>query len=99
MKDKLDELLHRARKVSAAPEPAADASLPPGVATRIASRWSATDDRAISGMLIERVTACCLVPVVATWAILTWNAANNREPDVMELLYASELVVETPPPF
>ena len=99
MKDKLDQLLHQARKASPAAETATDDSLPPGLATRIASRWSATDDRAMSGMLIERVTACCLVPVMAAWAILTWNAANTREPDVMDLLYASELVVETPPPF
>lgn len=99
MKDKLDQLLHQARKASPAAETVTDDSLPPALATRIASSWSATDDRTPSGILIERVTACCLVPVLAAWAILAWNAANTREPDVMDLLYASELVVETPPPF
>lgn len=100
-KQALNDLFASARS---APPPNDDAqepdcSLSPGVATRIAARWGAGDDRTMSLALLERVTACCLLPALAAWAVLAWNSPAQAEPNVMDLLYHAKLVVDTSPPF
>lgn len=99
MKDKLDHLLQQARSAAPIRDAADDGAMPPGLATRIASRWAASDDRAAHMALLERVTACCLIPAVAAWTVFTWSKPTATEANVMDLLYRAELVVETPPPF
>ncbi len=100
-KQALNDLLASARSAPPSKDdaPESDVTLPLGLATRIAARWSAGDDRALNLALLERVTACCLLPALATWAVLAWSPPAHAEPNVMELLYRAELVVETPPPF
>lgn len=99
MKHKLDHLLQQARTATHGIRSAQDEPLPPGISTRIASRWAASDDRALHMILLERITACCLVPALAAWAILTWTTPTPSEPNVMELLLTAKLVVDSPPPF
>ena len=99
MKDKLDHLLQQARTASNGLETDVDASLPPGLATRIAARWSTDDDHAQYAALFERVTACCLLPVLAVWAVFAWSRPAQAELNVMDLLYTAQLIVEAPPPF
>lgn len=99
MNDKLTHLLKKARSAPHEASSQSDETLPPGLATRIAARWTASDERSLHIALFERITACCLVPVITAWAILAWTAPAQAEPDLIELLYHAELVVEPASPF
>lgn len=96
--EKLAELWKSAR-TAATSDVSAEETLTPGIATRIASRWATSDERTLHMILLERVTAICLVPALATWSILNWSTPAQAEPNLMELLLAAQLVVENPPPF
>ena len=99
MKDKFDRVIQQARTASRHGASDANEAIPPGLATRIAARWSTGDDRELNAMLFERVTACCLLPALAAWAILVWSTPPQAGPNLMELLYSAQLIVEEAPPF
>lgn len=99
MKDKLDHLLRQARSSAPFSDADDDGTMPPGLSTRIASRWVAQDDRSLYLALAEHVIACCLVPALTAWMLLTWSKPAATEANVMDLLYTARLVVEVPPPF
>lgn len=96
--EKLTVLWKSARK-AAASDVSAEETLTPGIATRIASRW--TTDIGSSGTLasFERITACCLVPCVIALAATAWLCPAPAMPDPMSALFSAHIEIEDELPF
>ncbi|MBL9184721.1 MAG: hypothetical protein JNN17_21425 [Verrucomicrobiaceae bacterium] len=96
--EKLTELWKSAR-TAATSDVSAEETLTPGIATRIASRW--TTDIGSSGTLasFERITACCLVPCVIAFAAIAWLRPAPARIDPMSALFSAHIEVENDLPF
>ncbi len=100
--EKLTALWKRARKAPRA-TPADAGPLALGVATRIATRiaarWAAGAERATSLALFERITACCLVPVLIILSVITWLHPAPAAPDLMTALFSARIEIANDFPF
>ena len=96
--EKLTALWKRAR--TAHGDAPAEEVLVPGIATRIASRWSSQSDAPTMAMLWERVAAGSLATVLIALATTFWLAPAPVEPDLVDVLIHACFVIEpTAPPF
>ena len=91
--------LWKSARTAAASDVTAEETLTPGIATRIASRW--TTDIGSSGTLasFERITACCLVPCVIVFAAIAWLRPASYKPDPMTALFSAHIEIENDFPF
>jgi len=91
--------LWKSARTAAASDVCAEETLTPGIATRIASRW--TTDIGSSGTLaaLERITVCCLVPCVIALAATAWLRPAPAMPDPMSALFSAHIEIEDELPF
>lgn len=97
--EKLAALLKSARKAAAASDMCAEETLTPGIATRIASRWTTNIGSTGTLAALERITVCCLVPCVIALAATAWLCPAPAMPDPMSALFSAHIEVENDLPF